>query len=380
MENKKRIFYTNMFVILLALFTVVIFIASMLDKKSIVSICFALSFIIIFIRYFFDVITTKKISMWVLLLSALSLISTVDGIEVGFNRTIITLSIIFAFELISKDKITQKAKNFIVACFIFATIVLLYLYYFRGYNKMYFGTTHYIDLNFGNPNQAGLWICSVFILLFSVSLSYKNWFLKIGIILFSLLLIPVLQATGSRNAMLACVVCILVASLIVILRLKKMPKWIIFAFAWLPLAALVTYMYLILPNMDRFTEIFSFLDEGQKGLDSRENIWEAALNKIENWALIGDYETYYDANFHNSILTMATNYGIGFSVLLFTFVYKSLCKLQSSKGLLSTFALCIILFTGCFEASVFVGIAGLYMMILLIPLLTDQNNEVKTNG
>ena len=70
---------------------------------------------------------------------------------------------------------------------------------------------------------------------------------------------------------------------------------------------------------------------------------------------------------HNSLLTIFCRFGAPATVLSCVSIYQALKNLQEKASFYAALSLSAIFFTGCFEASVFVGIAGMYLMLLLIP-------------
>ncbi len=143
--------------------------------------------------------------------------------------------------------------------------------------------------------------------------------------------------------------------------------------ATLPLLVFVFYMYVIVANMDFWEALFK-LDSIDKGLGTRQGIWQIVIDDFGHCFFFGDYYQYYDSQMHNSLLTIFCRFGGPVTLLSCASIYIALCRLQEKASFYAALSLSAIFFTGCFEASVFVGIAGMYLMLLLIPACASVEN------
>lgn len=141
----------------------------------------------------------------------------------------------------------------------------------------------------------------------------------------------------------------------------------------LPLIVFAFYMYVIVANMD-FWEMLFKLNSIDKGLGTRRGIWQIVIDSFGHCFLFGDYYTYYNSQMHNSLLTIFCRFGAPVTFLSCVSIYAALSRLQDNSSFYAALSLAAILFTGCFEASVFVGIAGMYLMLLLIPACASVEN------
>ena len=282
-----------------------------------------------------------------------------------YTHILITICIFMCIGVSSYVQISSLTFIKIVHLFFVTTVILLLAYYFGPLKSSYFSFTDVICLNFPNPNAAGLWLtCFFVLLLYSASLfrSYKRAMYTIA----ALALLPIIIATQSRNSFLACL--FFIAGLIVskIFHIKRVPNWCWAVMATLPLIVFAFYMFVIVENMDFWEKFFS-LDAIDKGLGTRVSVWQNVIDNFAECFFFGDYYRFFNSQPHNSLLTIFLRFGAPATVFSCITIYQSLKRLQAKSSFYAAFSLSAILFTGCFEASVFVGIAGMYLMLLLIP-------------
>ena len=148
--------------------------------------------------------------------------------------------------------------------------------------------------------------------------------------------------------------------------IKRVPNAVLVIITVLPLIVFFVYMLVIAENLSFWARIFSqsLLD---KGLGTRIGIWTLAYESIGECFFLGNYYKYYNTQMHNSLMTVFCRFGAPVTVLTCVSIYRALRELQNRSSLVALISLSAILFTGCFEASVFVGVAGLYLMVLLLP-------------
>ena len=133
-------------------------------------------------------------------------------------------------------------------------------------------------------------------------------------------------------------------------------------------------MYVIVENMDFWQEIFSG-GSIDKNINTRQSIWNIVKNNLADCFFIGNYPEYYDGQMHNSLMTVYCRHGAITTTLLSLLIYKALDKLQEKSTFSGALSLSAILFTGCFEGSVFIGIAGLYLMLLIVPAIAGAESK-----
>ena len=196
--------------------------------------------------------------------------------------------------------------------------------------------------------------------------------MRILLLTVAVLLIPIVWATESRNVMLACIVGI---AWYVFNHFVKnwLPKWVIIVFVFLPAVIFFLYMYTYMPYQEFWEETLSFLTLGEhKTMGSRALIWTYVQNDLAHCFLLGDYAVYHDEQMHNSLMTLYCMFGGPVTLLMCLLMVRSLKKIKASHSVTAVSALCTVLFTGCFEASIFVGVAGAYLFVLLIPVVSEN--------
>lgn len=359
------------------------FLGTLLQIDSISSLSFYCSFFVVFWLFFRKIYTSGTLYwQWIFLLGLMLLSLIVSGLQSNFEyykRFIITVMVFVCFEMAPLYCVSEKTKQRILLIFAFSGLVCECLFYFGGLRFSYFGSTNFVALNFSNPNAAAIWLCGLFVTLLFANKVFSNRKAQILILLVAALLIPIVWATESRNVMLACIVGI--AWYIFNLFVKNwLPKWVIVVFVFLPAVIFFLYMYTYMPYQKFWEEALSFLTLGEgKSLGSRGRIWTYVQNDLSRCFLLGDYATYHSEQMHNSLMTLYCMFGAPSSILMCLLMIRNLARIKTYHSTAAVSSLCTILFTGCFEASIFVGVAGAYLFALLIPVLcgrfTDKNQQ-----
>lgn len=299
----------------------------------------------------------------------IGLASIANGFRSGemdyYTHILITICIFICIDVSSDVKISLDTFKKIATMFLITSIILLVAYYFGPLKSTHLEYSDAVTLNMNNPNTAGLWLTCIFILLMYSSFLFTK-FKRILYIAVAIGILPIVLATQSRNSFFACVFFVVGVILTKFFKIKRVPKWILVALAVLPLIAFVFYMYVVVKNMDFWGKIFS-TDVIDKGLGTRQNVWQSVIDNFRHCFFFGDYYKYYDSQQHNSLLTIFCRFGAPVMVLACVSIYKSLKNLQTKSSFYAMLSLASIFFTGCFEASIFVGIAGMYLMLLLLP-------------
>lgn len=290
-----------------------------------------------------------------------------------YTHVLITLCIFICIEVSAYAKISVKTFKKIANLFLITSIILLVAYYFGPLKSTYFDYgIGSVSLNFPNPNAAGLWVSCIFIMVMYSSFLFKKQ-MRVLYMAVALGLLPIVLATQSRNSFLACIFFVVGLIAVRLFNIKKVPRWVMFFLATLPLIVFVFYMFVVVANMDFWEALFQ-IDSINKGLGTRQGIWQRVLNDFGDCFLFGNYYKYFNSQMHNSLLTIFCRFGAPVTVLACVSMYRTLVKLQERSSFYAALSLGAIFFTGCFEASVFVGIAGLYLLLLLIPACASVEN------
>lgn len=367
-------------VILFGILTCLSFLGGIFEQSLISSVCFYISFFLIFWLVFVDVIKYDFIPKSIILLLIFMLLSIIVNVSFEidyFKSFIIVLSTFVCFEKgpeVSR-RTSRKAKNIVKLMFLFSALITIFMYFFGGLKNKYFGSMEFVSLNFSNPNEAGLWLVALFVMVSLFGLNSRNKIKLLIAIVIDVAIFIIMQATGSRNSIFACIIYLVAVVLVKLFNIKKLNRLILLFIVLLPAIVFVFYMFFVMVRLDYFTQLFeSFISEG-KGLDSRQKIWRMVIDDFWKCFLVGDYAS-YSGNMHNSFVSLYAMFGMPCTILMTHIMYKCLLKLQRLGNLTAVLSLGAILLTGCFEASIFVGVAGLYLTILLIPVCAN-NGETK---
>lgn len=342
------------------------FLGQVLKITPIVNVAYICSLLLIFTSYFLRGYSTI---LMFFLMAMVGVSMVLRGINLSsvdyYSHALIMICTFICLEVGAFVKITVKAFKIISISFLAMTILLLILYYIGPLKNSYFEGTDAICLNIFNPNAAGLWLVCIFSLLFYCGLVYKGR-LKYLFLFVAVATTPIILATDSRNSFFACIFLVVGAIVSKLFKIKKLPRWMLVVLSCLPLIVFAFYMFVIVENFEFWEELFS-LDQIDKGIDTRQGIWGRVIDNFWDNFLIGNYPRYFNSQQHNSLLTVYCRFGVFATVATCFLIYLALKHLQENSSFYATLSLSAILFTGCFEASVFTGVAGLYLMLLIIP-------------
>ncbi len=364
MQSSKL--FTNNVILACAVCVILSFLGQVLQIGMMANIAYAFSLVFVFACYFLSGYSSK---LMMFLIFVVAIATTMNGIAtVNADYVLHALIMICTFiclEVGIHVSISVKTYKYLSLAFLLMTFIILFLYYFGPLKNTRFKDTGAISLNLSNPNATGLWLVCIFALLFYCGLIYKKSF-RFLFMLASIGIIPIVLATDSRNSFLACIFLVVGVVVTKIFKINKVPNWVLAVLACLPLIVFAFYMFVIVENMEFWESLLS-LDGFDKGIDSRHGIWRGVLNNFWDCFLIGDYPKYFNSQQHNSLLTIYCRFGVFATIASCVLIYRALKLLQKRTSFYATLSLSAILFTGCFEASVFTGVAGLYLMLLLVP-------------
>ena len=376
-KEKATKYFSDFTIIVCAICVIVSFLCQIFKIASIVNIVYAFSLLFIFLCY----VLRGYVSWFMLILTAMVGVSGLfRGIIVGNSdylmHIVIVLCTFVCIEVGGTVKITEKTVKRLSFMFLITSLIVCVAYYVGPLKTSYFKHTDAICLNFSNPNAAGLWLTCFFILLAYASTLYKKA-VRVLFWIGAAALLPIVQATQSRNSFLACTLLVVGMLATKIFKIKKIPNWLIGVIACLPLIVFFFYMFVIVKNFDFWEKLFSFatLD---KGVDSRVSVWQTVLDNFGDCFWIGNYPKYYDSQKHNSLITIFCRFGMPATLVVCALIYRALKAFQERTSFYALLSISMVLFTGCFESSIFIGIAGLYLMVLIIPACASA--EIKTEA
>ncbi len=358
-----------------AIIAVAVYILQMMQVSALVSVLFAFSIVCVVGSYVIKCIITKKakaIDFLILIIMLLSILKA--GIRFDFDYykpAIIVICCIICIDLCPENRIDEKSRKQIVALFAFAIVITNILYYFGGLRYKTFGSTSLVSLNFNNPNEASMWLLFIFLILEGSVVKQKKLLGKCILVGCCISLIPMLRATASRACLIALALYYAMMIACRIMAVQKLPKWAILLITLMPALAYILYMYVVVPNLEYFESVLSFMMTKNKTLSTRVRLWNILQEDLAQSALLGQYETYYSEQMHNSLGTLWGRFGAGFVTLVCVKFFGAIEKLGETRRQLG---LCAVWLVGCFEFGFFGGVAGMYMMLLVLPAIMRQDN------
>lgn len=381
--TEKTDYSSNNSIVISAVLASAIFIFQTLSMPNIVSILFYISIAMVAINYFLRITSTNKISAYVLVICVLMLLSfATSGFVRDFEtykRAIIVLCCIICIDDSRNTKLNLNEFRIIEYAFLVTSYFAIFMFYARGLRYVYYKDTYSVAMNFSNPNSLALWITVFFIGIAICFFVESRKPFKILLLGAAALLLPIISATESRNSYISCIFVIATLFLTIFRskkkKLNKIPSLLILALVALPAIIFFAYMYIVIPNIDFFEEAFSFMISHGKTLGSRAGIWQSVMNNLRPCFLFGMYNKFNGSQMHNSLMTLYCMFGAPITILISTVFYNSVKR----KNIYSQIALIGIWSTGCFEASVFVGVAGIYLMLQILPAIGDCMQQSYTN-
>lgn len=354
------------------------YLSILLEVGSIVSILFAGSLLSVAMNYFFFIGARQRIrveDIFLMLLTVLSI--AMSDWELNFDYykpAIIVFCTVLCIDLCPEVDVDEESCKMVTCMLLLAAVVTNVQNYYGGLQNSLYFSTQAVALNFSNPNETAMWILFIIVLLSDAAKSHKKSGVKLILLISMLSFIPILYRTQSRNCLFAIVFFFAGKALVKVFGIRKLPEWCMFLITMAPVLVYVGYMYIFIPNYERFSEWFSFLISEGKPLTSRSSIWSEL--EMGHWkhVLFGNYGVYHTEQLHNAIVTLFCRFGLFYVIIVCKKVYRVLKKMQNVGMQL---ALSTVWLTGCFETSVFAGAAGMYMMLLLLPVYHQLSHEVR---
>ncbi len=355
-------FFSDKIILICSICAVASFLGQIFISSTFVNAIYAISLIMILVCYFLNVdISREMIVIPFLMVISVITRELVTNNSDFFTHVLITYASFICVELAYKVKMNFATYKKIFYIFFATSLILVVAYHFGSLKSSYFKHTDAIALNFPNPNAAALWVAALFIILVSFSLNQKK-ILRIVLWIIAAAMLPIVSATESRNSYFACIFFVAGILLIKVLRIKKLPNWLLLILSYLPIIVFFFYMFVVMENKAFWEEFFQM----DKNIDTRANIWRTVLDDFQNCLFLGNYYRFYDSQMHNSLMTIFVRFGAPTTILAANIIYRSLKNLQNTYSPLAALSLASIMITGCFEASIFVGVAGLFLTPLIV--------------
>lgn len=386
MTNKTLLDFSSCMKIEFFLVTLII-LFTVLRQDTLISFCFALSFIMLLL-YTVNRICQYKFSVMLLLLIILAFSNVVwnasnsPEAQLGFDyfkKVLMFSAFMLIFYYAQEDSVTTKTYDSLVKMVCIAGLLLLISYFFFG-NTDTLGDG--IILGFSNPNFCGMWLLHIFIYVFMFGVMKKRS-IRMRMLLFAVLAIIawMIAETKARSCLIGlfvfCVFCLIGKLLDPNKVLNRIVLGVVILF---PIVLVGIYHQLL--NSAWFLRFFSFMVSEGKGLDSRLRIWEPALRLLRENIWLGDYCGISNglgvSQLHNTHLDVLCSYGILpfliFIYMLYTKCKKAICKKMNYCNYCAMCGFLAIIVMGAFEAAVVSGAMG--MNILTAGLIVLANRPV----
>lgn len=303
------------------------------------------------------------------------------------KKVIMFAMTVLFFQTAYRFRVNYSFINFVNALVDIITVFLIAMYFLQSENMHKIGgiTTTYLTFGFSNPNLAGLFLVTLFMLELYRLFVKARWTKKLWQITLAGFLALFIIETKSRNSLL---VLILFTAVCVYLMFRQKKEFRIYRhvaaiISSFPAFFAIAYMTII--QVDFIQMIFAFLTGEGKELSSREKIWLKAFENIKNSPIVGAYSQVSEGvgatQLHNTHLDIAASYGMIVLVLvciiLWRYFYQNgkVYKDKNSAIYILGFACAIMLGIG--EAALYSGGLGIHVLVGTF-LLFSNAEENKT--
>lgn len=382
----------DILIILVYILSFIMLMGELVGIKFITSGAFALSFVVVLVIWGLHINKIYLLDLLTIAISAFSLICVVITCESFtisyFYKWLMFSAVFFYFSTCMKIKISEKTTKalFFINFLLSISCILVYVIKFDSIFYITNVGERYLTFDFYNPNSLALFLVCIAMTGVLYCFIYRVGFLKkmcyIGMFIFLIL------QTLSRTSLLAIVFFLAISVIFVrkkhyYLPENKIVHWIIATF---PIVFALIYMKII-GKINQKGYLSLITSEG-KGLDSREFVWNYAIDLFEKSPVVGSYGYITTASefsqMHNSHIDVLASYGIIVFILVIYFLFIILKKIvQRSKGTsrsLSVWAFIVCLMLGVGEAVLFSGGLSFYLMVGQFLLFCNSCQEsVKCN-
>ena len=386
MNRNKLNFTFGMCVTIEVIIASAIAILTALGQHTIISLLFALSFIVAFVFVFLKVFEYNRVNVSIVLAVVCVINVTLNGLQENgtmnfdyYKKVIMFCCFMFLVYYSMRD--TDEVNSFLIKCIeiipVIAGTFLVFSYYYMGNTAV---VANGITLGFTNPNFTGMWLQHFFLygalfVLKAFQGGSKLRLLYIPVLLVIYNLIPETGARSCQVGALAFFAFILIKPLMI-----RSPKLFSLLITIFPLV--FAFVYLAVVDKEWFNNMFSFLVSEGKNLRSRVGIWNKGFDYFARNPIFGSYSGVSrgtgQSQLHNTHIDVLCSYGlIPFTIFMKIFYDRFV---QSSKNATSLYqtaafsAFCAVIVTGCFEASLVAGAMG--MNLLTVGLLLLAQNEL----
>jgi len=379
---KQKITNANLRALLIMALLIVVF--TMSEKFDLVSVTFTLTFVgmlfFLFIQFIAHRIRKNEYILILLLFLVIffSLLASVKGLSsfADLKKYLMFVSTLIYLFIAQKIEVNKKTVDSILFINLLFSIAYILFGYVIKVEYSHIGLT----LNFINPNLAAMWIFHSILYLIITLFFYKGISKKMFVLTLIALLTYLMILTRARSVILALIIFILLSLFMWLKRNIRLSKTLIIIILFSPLIFAIFYLVLMNSNILHY---FDFLISEGKSLDSREMVWIYALNIFKENPLFGAYNL-IGHQMHNTHIDILASYGS--IVLIITMIYiirillninkESLSKIQT----LAILAFLSVIVLGTFEAALFSGGTGLYLLSISYLILARYKIDENSNN
>lgn len=365
--NFKNIFWEVLFLLVIA--------CALLqaggNHEEAASMCFALSFIGVFLIFDFTLYNRgisinndlSLLAVAITFFTVLGVISRAQSFHFEYYRKMIffiaTILLIF---VCSRLSVPSSAIHFLEILGHYGAIYLIY----KGATMTnYYWTSDAITMGYSNPNLAGIWAFYFFAVIFWSFFYTKKMPIKLFCILECTLLFSTCLKTESRASLLGII--FLVVAVAAYLIYPKVKKWImrfgIFSPLLFPLGYLAIYYGKLLSPAKKEINV-----GGSAFFSGREILWRWALENLLKHPVLGAYNEINEgtgvSQMHNIYIDVLSTYGIVVFILTVLFFYliikKVMIHAKTLEQTVAVFCFLSAMVHGTFEAALVVAGAGGY--------------------
>lgn len=354
---------------------------------SLTSIAYALSFLVVFALWILQAKTLRSFDIVAIAIIVLSLINALiscSTLTINYFKNWLVFSFVFLyFSVCVKSKLKSRTirRLFLMNTLVVAFCILAYLIRYDEVFYVTFTGIKYLVFDFYNPNSLALFLFCLAATAI-LSNSFLNRFRRIKQIITICLFAILIAQTLSRTVLIAY---ILFLTIYFVFKKRKsyyLPKCGMFKVlvALFPLLFAIVYMFFI-ESVSR-NNFLSFLVSEGKELDSRQLVWEYAIDLFKTSPFIGSYGELLNSSVasqvHNSHLNVLASYGIIVLALVIIFLLQIMTEVfnnaKNTRMELSIWAFIVCLALGSGESILFSGGLSFYLLVGQFLLISNINN------
>ena len=313
----------------------------------------------------------------ILLLSIIIAVSLNNRINLMILTKIVTFTQLPLFLLIAPKGNAQKNKKAIYIVNFIYPVAFLFFYRSSFAYRFYgpYGETLHesLTLGYNNPNEAALYLMICFFILLSAMFYFNRYAIRLLALLEACLVGYLIYLTGSRAALILCV--LIVVAMIITREYVIKPSLLLIVF-------LIPLFFTVLMVM--FPEIAHTVVLGETIENGRLSMVTDYLSEVNLFEfLFGNFSKYNLGNLHNGMLSICASFGIGITILFFVilhYAYKNVLlkgDLNRAAYMPVALGLLAIVIYSVAEAAPFVAGSVFSASIFMLAYLAAPEKEIE---